>query len=820
MASSSNTGSDGSNAGMRTAVEQATARNQSTEHSDLVMISAPFNGTNWLTWSRSVRIALEGNDKLGFVDGSCGKPLDGSAQLNNKAKLEEIEENQLIQFLMGLSEPYDSIRSQILVLDPLPSVNKAYSMVLRVERERQVNLEYADVGDSSAMLTRSQEFKGQKGPVRRRLPTDKRSMVCEYCHRSGHNKETCFKLHGVPDWYKDLNEQKKRGQKGNKLYNLDNGDIFTSRDVVFHESIFPFLTKDHTSLSDPGPILVPTHVLDNPPNCHTEFLAPETTIPSAYDHLPTSDNLRRSQRSSKPPVWLTNFDCNFSSDHIIHPSNITASHTDFLAALSTVQEPRCYTEAKGNTDWELAMRQELEALEKNNTWEIVLLPEGKKAIGSKWVFKVKLKPDGSVDRYKARLVAKGYNQVEGVDYIDRFSPVAKAVTVRFFLAVASSYNWPLHQIDINNAFLRGYLDEDIFMHAPDGYEVQSGMACKLKRSLYGLKQASRQWNLELTSKLLTHGFSQSSNDHCLFTKNTTHSLLALLVYVDDVLITCASEIEIPQVKAFLNDAFTIKDLGPAKYFLGLEIARSPSGTSITQHKFVRDIICDAGLLSTHSATTPLPQGLKLSSHTSSLLSDQEKYHRLVGRLLYLSFTRPDISFGVQQLSQFVHSPRAIHMEAALHLVRYLKSCPESGLFFPVSTPFTLTGYCDADWASCVDSRHSLMGYCIFLGGSLISWKTKKHTTVARSTAEAEYRSLGTTVCRNSHCCQSGLLRTHEIDCHLVRDKFKAGFILPQYVSGKLQLADMFTKSLSGPLLATSLSKLGLVSFPQVHLEGG
>ncbi|KAL0406637.1 UNVERIFIED_CONTAM: Retrovirus-related Pol polyprotein from transposon RE1 [Sesamum latifolium] len=293
-----------------------------------------------------------------------------------------------------------------------------------------------------------------------------------------------------------------KGKKGYKLYNLDNGDVFTSRAIVFHESIFPFHTNDHTSISNPGPILVPTHILDNPPNTITETLAPANVIPPALDHLPNSDHLRRYQRSFKPPAWLIDFHCNLSSDHTIHPSNVTSSHKDFLAVLSTVQEPRCYTEAKGNIDWEHAMRQELEALEKNNTWEIVPLLEDKKAIGSKWVFKVKLKPDGSVDRYKARLVAKGYNQVEGVDYIDRFSPVAKAITMRIFLDVASSYNWPLHQIDINNIFLHGYLDEDIYMHAPDGYEVQSGMVCKLKRSLYGLKQAFRQWNLELTSKLL------------------------------------------------------------------------------------------------------------------------------------------------------------------------------------------------------------------------------------------------------------------------------------------------------------------------------
>ncbi|KAL0285677.1 UNVERIFIED_CONTAM: Retrovirus-related Pol polyprotein from transposon RE1 [Sesamum radiatum] len=285
-------------------------------------------------------------------------------------------------------------------------------------------------------------------------------------------------------------------------------------------------------------------------------------------------------------------------------------------------------------------------------------------------------------RYKARLVAKGYNQVEEVDYVDKFSPVAKAVTVQVFLALASSYSWLVHQVDINNAFLHGFLYEDIYMQAPAGYSVLKGHVCKLKRSLYGLKQASRQWNLELTSKLLAFGFLQSAHDHCLFIKPTKAG----------------------------------------------------------------DIISDTGLQSSRPASSPLPPGLKLSAHDSLPLSNAEPYHRLVGRLLYLSFTRPDISFGAQQLSQFVHAPCRIHMDAAMHLVRYLKGCLECCLFFPASNSLSLTAYCDADCASCTDSRRSLTSYCIFLGNALVSWKTKKQTTVARSTTEPEYRSLGSTVC--------------------------------------------------------------------------
>ncbi|KAL0350148.1 UNVERIFIED_CONTAM: Retrovirus-related Pol polyprotein from transposon RE1 [Sesamum radiatum] len=223
-------------------------------------------------------------------------------------------------------------------------------------------------------------------------------------------------------------------------------------------------------------------------------------------------------------------------------------------------------------------------------------------------------------------------------------------------------------------------------------------------------------------------------------------ILMLLVYVDDLLLTGPSESLIIEVKKYLDVVFSIKDLGYAKYFLGLEIARSSTGTSVTQCKYIQDIIADTGLEHSKPTSTPLPLGLKLISHNLPALEDLEPFRRLVGRLMYLGFTRPDISYAAQQLSQFVHTPCQPHMHAIMHLVRYLKGCPDRGLFFPASNSFTLTAYCDADWASCVDTWRSLIGYCVFLGNALIAWKTKKQPTVLRSTAEAKYRSLGAIVC--------------------------------------------------------------------------
>ncbi|KAL0411138.1 UNVERIFIED_CONTAM: Retrovirus-related Pol polyprotein from transposon RE2, partial [Sesamum latifolium] len=378
--------------------------------------------------------------------------------------------------------------------------------------------------------------------------------------------------------------------------------------------------------------------------------------------------------------------------------------------------------------------------------------------------------DGTVDRYKARLVAKGYTQVERVNYVESFSPVAKPVTVHLLLTVAAARGWEIHQLDVNNAFLHGRLDEEIFMHPPEGYQ--------------------------------RYGFTQSCHDHCLFSVGSDYQFIALLVYVDDVLVVSPSLDLIASVKQYLHRLFTIKDLEIARYFLGLQIARSEVGISLTQSKYIHDILTDTGLLSAKSVTSPLPQGVKLCSTSGSLLPDPE----LIGRLLYLGFTCPDISYGVQQLSQYLLHPCQNHWNAALHLLRYLG------------------------------------GFCVFLGPMLISWKSKKQNTVSRSSVEAEYRSLAATVCELQwvsymlpalgvsyplpiplYCDNKAALHImanpvfHErtkhldIDCHVIQNQYRAGIVLPSFICSKEQLADLFTKNLSGPSFASLLSKIDLFS---------
>ncbi|XP_020551670.1 uncharacterized protein LOC110012416 [Sesamum indicum] len=242
------------------------------------------------------------------------------------------------------------------------------------------------------------------------------------------------------------------------------------------------------------------------------------------------------------------------------------------------------------------------------------------------------------------------------------------------------------------------------------------------------------------------GFNQCAHDHYLFFLWTDHGLVSLLVYVDDILLAGACVEPLQKVKAYLHHLFTIRDMGDAHYFLGLEIARKPDGIYLAQTKYILDIIADTGMKEAKSIATPFPAGLKLNSNTGDLLQAPDSYRRLIGRLLYLCFKQPDISYSVQQLSQYLNHPCDTHWNAALHVVRYLKGCPTLGLFFPAANTLDLHDYCDADCASCFDTRRSLTGFCIFLGKALFSWKMKKQSTVSRSSTEVEYRSLAATVC--------------------------------------------------------------------------
>ena len=317
-------------------------------------------------------------------------------------------------------------------------------------------------------------------------------------------------------------------------------------------------------------------------------------------------------------------------------------------------------------------------------------------LGVNGFFSVKLCFDGSLDRYKPHLVALGNKQEYGVDYEETFAPVAKTTTVRTILAIAASQSWRLHQMDVKNAFLHGDLQEEIYMKLPSGMTTSSPHdVCKHRRSLYGLKQVPRAWFEKFRSTLLSFNFTQRQYDSSLLLHTSTSGIVILLVYVDDIIITGIDCDLITKLQQLLHATFHMKDLGQLTY-LGLEVHYRSHGHFVNQHKYIQDLITLAGLEDTSSVDTPIEVNVKYRKDEGDLLDEPTLYRRLVGSLIYLTTTRPDISYVVHQVSQFMSSPRHLHLAAVRRIILYLRGSPTRGLFFPTDTSLQLVAYSDAD----------------------------------------------------------------------------------------------------------------------------
>ncbi|KAL0406186.1 UNVERIFIED_CONTAM: Retrovirus-related Pol polyprotein from transposon RE2 [Sesamum latifolium] len=660
----------------------------------------------------------------------------------------KIPSTQLMQFLMGLNDSFDVIRSQILVIDPLILVDKAYSLVLRIENQRHGSATLEEVNHNVSMMAK------------------------------GHSKETCFKLHGYQDWFKEtVDNKKKSGNDARALSVVSATTSIPQQEVMNTQSLSIMMSEllqimkgkaqaeqAQTYFAKIGEFAGCTYMLTMVEDYSratwtflmkhksqtvsllknfyqmvlTQFdkkiktVRTEVVLTATYivNILPTSVLHWKSPYEvlfQKPVDYtlLKGYKVHDMDDRVMLMSRDVVFHEEIFPYKNVpATEPECplpvpvldddfittpmhmpdTTPTYDDPSLSVAPTDDIPQLSdapnqaetsapilRRSTRQTTNVP-----ICCRWVFKLKLRVDGSIDHYKARLVAKGYSQIEGIGYNESFLPVAKTVTIRLFFAIAAARGWHIHQMDVNNAFLHDYLDEEIFMQPPEGYIVPDGHVCRLKWSLYGLKQASRQWNQEFTTQIVAFGFLQSKHDYFLFNKQSDHDFLVLLLCVDDILVVDSSLNMISEVKQYLDHLFTIKDLGVAKYFLGLEIARSAQGLSVTQSKYIRDIVKDVGLLDARSTTTPLPPGICFIDHAGALLPHPVVYRRLVGCLLYLSFTRPGLSYACQQLSQYLQHPCQQHMEAALHHVHYLKGNQHKGLFFPSQSNLSLTTYSDAD----------------------------------------------------------------------------------------------------------------------------
>ncbi|KAG8489227.1 hypothetical protein CXB51_017298 [Gossypium anomalum] len=584
-------------------------------------------------------------------------------------------------------------------------------------------------------------------------------------------------------------------QKGYKCLTED-GHVFVSRDVLFDETSFPFQagfslptaespirfhpqnspvpvvaslnstssgssTQPPVVLHSPSPLPSPQESVSLPSSSPSSAPGDVVAQPSPSPTSAPGDTVAQPPSSVNGYLMRTR-----SKNGIFKPK--------LLCSILNEKEPSTIAEAFKSPAWTTAAQAKYRALLANNTWDLVPLPDGRRAVGCKWIFKVKRHADGSVARYKGRLVVKGYLQEAGVDFLETFSPVVKPTTIRIVLPLAVSRGWSLRQVDINNAFLNGDLHEEIYMQQPPGFEQHHldgrQLVCKLRKALYGLKQAPCAWFHKLRDFLLASQFVASKANSSLFIRQTGSQFMYVLVYVDDIIVTGPDSYGIDQYVKALDENFSLKDLGPLHYFLGIESKASPM---------------------------PMVTTSRLSDHDGEPTTDEHLFRSIVGALQYVVITRPDIAFSVNKVCQYMHKPLDAHFKAVKQILRYLQGTLDYGLQFTRSSKLLLEVYSNASWGSDTDDRRSISGFCVFLGGNPISWSSRKQQVVSRSTAEAEYRNLAN-------------VTAEMILIQSLLEKVANGLLQVGHISGQEQIADILTKPLSVGLFDKFRSKLRVI----------
>lgn len=429
----------------------------------------------------------------------------------------------------------------------------------------------------------------------------------------------------------------------------------------------------------------------------------------------------------------------------------TQAYDEVFKASAHGSEPRSFAEAMRRPDadkWFDAANLEIQQLLDNGTWEVVQLPPGRKAIGCRWVFKVKRNADGTIERYKGRLVAKGFSQRPGFEYTETFAPTAKWAALRAVLAIAAYEDLELESVDISTAFLNGNIDTDVYMQQPEGFEQgEPDWVLKLRKAIYGLKQASRMWHIVLDKALREMGFTLVKCDHSIWVYKRGDIRIIIPVFVDDMTIAAKSKAEIEKVKDELKRRFKLRDLGPTTFLLGVEIIRDrPKRTlQLSQRQYILDMLERYGFSEIGTASTPMYGKLSADQcpKTQREVDEmkQHPYAHAVGSLMYLAVSsRPDISYAVGVLCRFNSNPGLAHWTAVKHLFRYLKSTLDYKLTYspdPSCSEMFQT-FSDADHGGNPDNGRSTTGYLVKMGTGAICWGSKLQGMVSLSTTEAEY----------------------------------------------------------------------------------
>ena len=552
-----------------------------------------------------------------------------------------------------------------------------------------------------------------------------------------------------------------------------------------------------------------------------------------------SSSGRYPRRDRRKPDYLKDYDTDGDL------SSMARCTIDYCYRITDI--PRTYDEAVSSPDstqWKNAMKEEIRALEENDTYELTPLPEGRSPVGGRWVYTVKLGPNNE-EKYKARYVAKGYSQIQDIDYQETFSPTARITSVRMLMQCAVQYNYMIHQMDVKTAYLNAEIDCDIYVAQPEGF-VKSGennekLFCKLKKSLYGLKQSGRNWNNLLHNFLLSNDFEQSFADPCVYTKFVDNVKIIIIIWVDDLMIATNCDKALHDVKMSLCNRFKMKDLGILSWFLGIEFIFDKDCIRMNQWKFLERILNKFKMSDCKPKSVPCDPSINNEIFFDSKdLTDAKLYREIIGSLIYLMMgTRPDICYAVTKLSQFMSRPSKADLNFAKYVLKYLKGTLHYDLKFSKSDEdLKVIGHCDSDWGASSD-RRSISGFCYQLNskGPLVSWKSKKQSIVALSSCEAEYVSLTFAIqeakflsqlfvdmqgCREQpvllYADNQGAIalaknpvhhqRSKHIDIryHYIRSEIQNGNVELFYVPSESNVSDIFTK----PASKQSLTKFSFI----------
>lgn len=620
--------------------------------------------------------------------------------------------------------------------------------------------------------------------------------------------------------------------KGYRLYNPTTKKIVVSRDVVFEETKGWNWDEEQEHIESELKWNDDDLPWEENDSDGEEEVGEPVTVAEDVQEEPQA-TVREGRRHTRPPSYLRDYVTEHEEDDEVNMVQLNSS------------DPSNFADAQKCANWREAMDAEVDSIEKNHTWVLSDLPRGAKCIGVKWIYKTKLNELGEVSKYKARLVAKGYAQEHGVDYTEVYAPVARMDTIRTIVFTAAQRGWDIFQLDVKSAFLHGVLTEDVYVQQPEGYEVEGEeeKVYKLCKALYGLKQAPRAWFSRIEEYFGKEGFEKSENEETLFIKrNKQGNVLIVSVYVDDLIYTGDDLLMMREFKMSMEREFDMSDLGKMRYFLGIEVLQTSQGIHLCQAKYAMEVLRRFEMEDCNAVRNPMVPGGKVDLDENGERIDETFYKQIIGSLMYITTTRPDLQFAVSLLSRYMSKPTTLHLQAAKRVLRYLRGTMDYGIWYKRGGAGELQVYTDSDFAGDIDSRKSTSGYVFLMDNAAVAWLSKKQPIVTLSTTEAEYVAASVCVCQAIwfkrilgelgynvdgstviYCDNTSTIKLSKnpvfhgrckhigVRFHFLRDMVKDEEIQLEHCGSEEQVADIFTKPLKLEAFERLRSQLGICS---------